>query len=103
MEIPKKAKINKKTYAVHRVHSFKCGKLGEIHYANQVIKIARHALGGTWGKHQYRMDLSKEEQWEVFWHEVVHGILHDMKRHDLNNERFVNAFCRRLYGVLKEK
>lgn len=101
MKIPTKVRINKTTYAVKRVHSFKArGKRGEIHYANKEIKIAKLINSTVLQKF---LSISKEEQWEVFWHEIVHGILHDMQRHDLNNERFVNAFCRRLYGVLKAK
>lgn len=99
MVIPKKARIRSTVYAVKSVHSFRpAGKRGEIHYANKEIKIAKFIHSAVLQKF---LAISKEEQWEVFWHEIVHGILNDMKRHDLNNERFVNAFCLRLYGVLR--
>ena len=98
MKIPSKAQIRKTTYAVKRVHSLKGNRQGEIDYKALEIRIASF-FNGACGATR----ISKEEKWEVFWHEVVHGILRDMRRDDLNNERFVNAFCRRLYGVLKGK
>lgn len=94
MKIPKQAAIRKTVYAVKQVHSLTPARQGEIDYKALEIRIAAFFKG---------VKITKEEQWEVFWHEVVHGILRDMGRHDLNNERFVNAFCRRLYGVMKGK
>lgn len=96
MKIPKKAQINKTTYKVKRIHSFKNGKVGEIHYKKKQITLAKHVVSAL-----LTCRVSNREQWETFWHEVLHGILHDMKRHDLNNEAFVRAFCRRLYTVLR--
>jgi hypothetical protein len=60
---------------------------GEIRYAEKEIWLLR--------------GMERVEAHHVFWHEVVHGILRDMRRHDLNNEAFVKAFCRRLYQVLE--
>jgi len=99
LKIPKSARIRKTVYEVKRVPTLAGNhQHGEIDYKELEIRIA--AFFKKAGK---KIRITKEEQWEAFWHEVVHGILRDMGRHDLNNERFVTAFCRRLYGVLKGK
>ena len=100
-KIPKKVRINRTTYQVKSVHSFKTCKLGEIDHNERQITLARNVRYGSAAIDKKVFRLSKEEQWETYWHEIVHGILRDMRRHDLNNERFVNAFCLRLYSVLK--
>jgi hypothetical protein len=37
-----------------------------------------------------------KERAEVFWHEVTHAILHDMKHPLWRSEKFVQAFAKRL-------
>jgi hypothetical protein len=75
-------------------------KYGNINYRQRAIRVAKN----LWNRILQRYEpLTAEERWETYWHEVVHGILHDMGRHDLNNERFVTAFCRRLYKAMKGK
>lgn len=97
--IPKKLRIGVKQYRVVKVPFLKSYCSGEVEYRTALIKIAQYLkLTGT-----VKLRVGKQEQWETFWHEVVHTILHDMQRHDLNNERFVNAFCRRLYQALESK
>ena len=38
----------------------------------------------------------KEDKHETFWHEVTHAILHDMNSKLTYNEKFVEAFSKRL-------
>ena len=85
--IPKKIKIGRKTYTVEVVNVLPRCHNGEIDYVDNTIKL---------------LSAGKNEMREVFIHEVIHAILQDMRRHDLNNEAFVKAFCKRLYQVLKE-
>jgi hypothetical protein len=101
IQIPKKVTIGKKRYKVTRVHSLKTGHVGRIHYKSREIDVARNYITNLFNRVVHRLPLS--EQRENYLHEVVHGILHDMKRHDVNNEAFVNAFCRRLYVILRGK
>ena len=97
--IPKKLHVGTKSYKVVKVHSLKSYRSGEVEYRAALIKIAQYLkLTDT-----VKLRVGKREQWETFWHEVVHAILRDMQRHDLNNERFVNAFSRRLYQALESK
>jgi hypothetical protein len=97
-KIPKKLHVGAKSYKVVKVHSLKSYHSGEVEYRAALIKIAQYLKVGT-----VKLRIAKREQWETFWHEVVHAILRDMQRHDLNNERFVNAFSRRLYQALESK
>jgi len=96
--IPKKLHVGTKSYKVVKVHSLKSYRSGEVEYRAALIKIAQYLKVGA-----VKLRIAKREQWETFWHEVVHAILRDMQRHDLNNERFVNAFNRRLYQALESK
>lgn len=98
--IPKKLDVGVKRYKVQKVHSFPGWKIGEVNHRTKKVSIARHIRILQTGK---LARMTTREQWETFWHETTHAILHDMKRHDLNNERFVNAFCRRLYQALESK
>jgi len=86
IDIPKKIKIGRKTYTVEVVNVLPRCHNGEIEYVDKTIKLLR---------------AGKKEMREVFIHEVIHAILQDMRRHDLNNEAFVKAFCKRLYQVLE--
>lgn len=98
-KIPKKLRIGAKQYRVVQVPFLKTYRSGEVEYRAALIRIAQYLkLTDT-----VKLRVGKREQWETFWHEVVHVILRDMQRHDLNNERFVNAFSRRLYQALDSK
>lgn len=89
-KLPRKLHVGARRYQVQKVKQLSGGRMGNINHRTMELKIAQQ-----W--------FTTREQWETFWHEAVHGILHEMKRHDLNNERFVNAFCRRLYQALESK
>ena len=86
-QLPVSIKIGRRMYEVKLVDTIPRNRNGEIEYDENTIKILR---------------TGKRTMHEVFWHEVTHAILHDMRRHDLNNEAFVKAFCKRLYQVLEE-
>jgi hypothetical protein len=86
-QLPASIKIGRKTYEVELVNALSRDCNGCIYFEEKVIKILR---------------TGKRKMHEVFWHEVLHAILHDMRRHDLNNEAFVKAFCKRLYQVLEK-
>jgi hypothetical protein len=88
MKIPNAVVIGKNEYWIRWTSVLPKMRSGEIRYAEKEIWILR--------------GMERAEAHQVFWHEVVHGILRDMRRHDLNNEAFVKAFCRRLYKVLEE-
>ena len=83
-------KIGRTKYKLQRIDAFKGRAItGQINYEDKTITIARR--GGITG-----WKIPKTNQDQVLWHEVVHGILHDMK-HPLNkNEKFVDGFAKRL-------
>lgn len=85
--IPKEVKISSKTYTVVRGVLPKA-TAGEVNYRKKLVVINK--------------ELDAEDAWFYFWHEVIHTILRDMRRHDLNTEPFVNAFQRRLCSVLRQ-
>lgn len=81
--------VGRSKYAVNFIHSFK-GKthVGYIDYKQKTITVAYH--GGVSGR-----ALSSAELKECVLHELVHGILHDMKHPLQQNEKFVAAFAKR--------
>lgn len=93
MQIPKGVKIGRHRYAVHTVARLKRGRMGAINYEDKKITLA--AKSSLSGKSFRREDMS-----ETFWHEIVHGILHDMKHPLWDNEPFVEAFSTRLNRIV---
>ena len=85
---PKTIRIGKKTFNVVHVDALSVKRDAEIDYRAKEIRI----VNKFW----------RADELEALWHEIVHGILRDMRRHDLNNEAFVNAFCKRLYRALED-
>jgi len=86
-KIPKKTKIGSKTFQVQRVKALPKQRGGQINYQLQEILLLE--------------DRPVEVMEEMFLHELIHGVLHDMRRHDINQERFVKAFSIRLYKGLE--
>jgi len=86
-KIPKKTKIGSKTFEVQRVKWLAYDRGGSINCRVNKIYILE--------------DKPVEAMEEVFLHELTHGVLRDMRRHDINTERFVKAFSRRLYKALE--
>lgn len=87
VKFPKEIRVGKKTYKVTRRYT-RSSHLGHIKYGADEIMVATQDRFGS--------RLSKEEQLNTFWHELTHGILHDMRHPMRNNEKFVNAFASRL-------
>ena len=82
-------RIGRSLYKVLRTARIGSCSTGSIDYDSKVITLAR-SVGVSNRK------LSKQEQEQSFYHEVVHGILYDM-RHKLEaNEKFVESFAKRL-------
>jgi hypothetical protein len=90
----KTIKIGKSKYEVVAVTTLP-SRMAEINYATKVIKLA-----STCGYTKIRY--TKKERREAFWHEVVHGILKDMRNPLEGNEKFVEAFSERLTGVITQ-
>lgn len=98
MQIPKSVRIGKKRYVVKLSKFLSDGKRsceGMIEYEKKLISIATHSDFGNFR-------FTKEQNEIAFLHEVVHGILHDMRKHDLNrSESFVQGFAVRLYDAIR--
>lgn len=92
MTIPKSVKIGDKRYTVCVGKTPSNYTLGEIKYISQTINV--------YTKTKMRK-IPKSEQQVVFWHEVVHGILEEIKPKLNNDERFVQDFAEHLVGVFK--
>ena len=94
--VPRKIKIGAKNYAIDIIETMdRKRNMGRIYYHQQRIEIAIQS--NVTGK-----NFTDEKLQENFWHEVVHGILHDMDRHHLNgNEKFVIDFSKRLSALIK--
>jgi hypothetical protein len=86
--------IGSRDYQIHVVKYVR-DALGQIYYQAGVIELAeRCAVSG----YKY----SKHERTVAFWHEVVHGILEDMKSLAAYDERFVTKFSEILTAVIKQ-
>lgn len=85
---PPKVKIGKYTYTIKHDPALRSSLLGHISYASRTIQLTTKRIANA--------ELS-----EVFWHEVTHGILHDMRSPLAYNERFVTAFGKRLNDAVR--
>lgn len=96
MKIPKSIKIGKTKYVVEQPHMMDdlC-VVGRIHYSG-TIQVAQCGNYKPKGRKQ-----SKDSRTVTFWHEVMHGILHDMGHKLYNNEVFVDAVAQRIAQVIK--
>ncbi len=94
--IPRKITIGDTKYAIDVIEVMDRKRdMARIYYHQRRIEIAEKS--SVTGK-----NFSDEKLQENFWHEVVHGILHDMGRHHLNsNEKFVIDFSKRLSALIK--
>ena len=94
MPIPKTIRIGRKTYRVTQPQQMrKTATKGDITYEEKHIQVARAC---TVTERKY----SPKERAETFWHEVTHGILEDMDHPLATSEKFVDAFAKRLNGVI---
>ena len=94
--IPRKITIGETNYVVDIIETMSRKRdMARIYYHQKRIEIAKKS--NVNGK-----NFTDEKLQENFWHEVVHGILHDMGRHHLNsNEKFVIDFSKRLSVLIK--
>jgi len=94
--IPRKMRIGSKQYSIEILETMKeKRRMAHISYTAQTIKIGRRSNVTS-------RKFTTDEVQESFWHEVIHGILHDMGRDTLNrSEQFVNGFAHRLTKAIK--
>ena len=90
MKLPKIIAVGDKKYTVINTTTKEPYVLGSISYTNCTITVST--------KTPQRV-VPKAEQAVVFWHEVVHAILHDIKPKLNKDERFVEEFAERLQQV----
>ena len=89
-----KLRIGKSVYEVQVIKSRPSG-LAEIFYQLGRIDLAeRCALTG--------FKFTKQERAKAFWHEIVHGVLYEMRNPLAYNERFVTKFSELLTAVIKQ-
>jgi hypothetical protein len=95
MIIPKKVKVGRTNYQIHKVTKMnKVGAMGEIDYDTKEITIASRSSRNPHRK------FSKKEISDTFWHEITHAILQDMDSKLHTNESFVTKFANRLTTVI---
>jgi hypothetical protein len=87
--LPRKIRVGDKEYSVEIVETLKHkADLGRIYFGTGRIEIAQRS--------------DDDQRKQTFWHELVHAILVDMERNDLNrNEQFVDGFAQRLHDAIK--
>jgi hypothetical protein len=88
--IPSEVKVGKRKYTVERVEVI-AGCKGDVTYETNTIRVASRSSYYAY---------TNEEQYNTFWHELTHAILHDMNSHLESNERFVKAFADRLTNAI---
>ena len=94
MLIPKQFDLGDKTYKVELVrHTKPKGTMGTIYYDRHRVEIATDS--GLSDR-----SFKQEELTDTFWHEVTHAILRDMNHRQWNDEKFVDAFAKRLTQVV---
>jgi hypothetical protein len=97
MKIPKEITIGRKTYMVQMSDNLINGKqMGQIDYNNYVMKIVTHATYKRSNGTEVHIKFSDEEVHDTFWHELTHGILHEMNHPLRDNESFVTKFANHL-------
>ena len=92
MNIPAVINIGKAQYRTRIVRSLDTKK-GLIDFENRVITIATHSKSG----HKYEV----ESRTDTFIHELVHGVLKEMKHPQYADEKFVGEFSSQLSGLLR--
>jgi hypothetical protein len=97
MKIPKELTIGRKTYKVQMLDNLINGKqMGQIDYSNYVMQIVTHATYKRSNGTEVHIKFSEEEVHDTFWHELTHGILHEMNHPLRDNESFVTKFANHL-------
>lgn len=89
--IPTRIKVGRKKYEVNIVSSLSRNKRGGWS-SNGTITLSRcDGLGRVYATKKVN---------EAFWHEITHAILHDMEHPLWRNEKFVEAFAKRLADTI---
>ena len=89
--IPRRIRVGAKQYSIDIVETMlRKRDMGRIHYDQRRIELGK--TSNVTGRR-----FASETMQENFWHEMVHAILHDMGRDNLNrDEKFVQDFAKRL-------
>ena len=92
--IPSKIRIGRRQYSVELLETMPQKRtMGRISYTAQTIKLGQRS---NLTKKKY----SAESLQETFWHEITHGILYDMGDRLAFDEKFVEAFSKRLNNAI---
>jgi len=90
MIIPKQVKIGRNKWYIKRVHAMpRKQHRGETDLFRRILTVSTHSKA-TGAKYPEAIAS------EVFWHELTHAILYDMNSPLTHNEKFVDAFSKRL-------
>jgi hypothetical protein len=93
MLIPYSFKLGKGEYRVQHVLALPQCRVGYVHYPPvSLIQIAQTSWGAC--------KLRARRRVHIFWHETVHAILHDMGHRLRDDEKFVDAFAKRLTQIV---
>ena len=89
--IPRRIKVGNKMYSIEVVEALLDKQaVGRIQYEKKCIQLGLR-------NGQTNRKLPAADIRDSFWHELVHAILYDMGRHNLNrDESFVIGFASRL-------
>lgn len=88
LKLPKRVKIGTVTYRVLRAPLQHKHRLGEIDTLKRTITFTTARV-------------TSDEVRETFWHEVLHGMLLNMRNNKWDDERFVTALAKRIAQVHK--
>ena len=88
--IPSSVRVGTKKYKVERVEVI-AGCRGDVTYEANTIRIASRSAGYAY---------TANEQYNTFWHELTHAILHEMGHELSRNEKFVTEFADKLSGAV---
>lgn len=95
LPIPTKVRVGDKLYSVEVVEAMREKHLmGSVCYALQHITLAKTST--RTGK-----QFTPAQRSETFWHELVHAILYEMGHRLYSNEKFVDAFAKRLDKAIR--
>lgn len=86
MKLPRRIRVGRRKYVVEKKAFKPSWARGALHLEDRRIVI--------------RPGYSPRQQAESFWHEITHAILHDMKHPLWRNEKFVEAFSKRLNNTI---
>lgn len=84
--LPTAVKVGESWYRIDRPEVI-AGCRGTCEYGTKIISIAARSAGYAY---------TSLEQFNTFWHELTHAILHDMGSPLEADEKFVSAFADRL-------